>query len=179
MKNINNLFNLKEKCNKQGILITFYGFISQELLVEIGYTLKSRMQTENVPSTKITKIFAMFVEQTQNIVHYSAEKIFNTNGGLSNGIVVIGYQDGHYYVLCGNKIDKNSIEPLTQKLTFLHDMDKDELKSYYKEQRKKESLTKGAGLGFIELARKSSKPIDFNFQPIDEHFSFFSLKTYI
>ncbi|MDM8564611.1 SiaB family protein kinase [Candidatus Halobeggiatoa sp. HSG11] len=177
---LDSLLDFKKECDKQGILISFYGFISQELLVEVGHNLKSRMELERIDSTKITKIFAMFVEQTQNIVRYSAEKVSDVNGSLSNGIIIIGYKDEHYFVLCGNKIKKNSIEPLTKKLSILHSMDKNELKSYYKEQRKKGQLTTdGAGLGFIELARKSTKPIDFNFQAIDEQSSFFSLKTYI
>ena len=59
-------------------------------------------------------------------------------------------------------------------------MSKEELKLYYKKQRKIESAVEGsAGLGFIELARKSTKPIDFEFQSIDKNFTFFSLKTYI
>ncbi|MBE9562057.1 MAG: hypothetical protein IMF12_04255 [Proteobacteria bacterium] len=133
----NGLLNFKEECDKQGILISFYGSISQELLVEIGCTLKNRMKIENINPTKVIKIFAMFVEQTQNIIHYSADKISNVGNNLSNGIIVVGYRNGYYYVLCGNKIDRDNIEPLTKKLTILHGMDKIELKSYYKEQRKK------------------------------------------
>ncbi len=178
----NNLYSFKEECDKQGILLSFYGSFSQDLLVEIGDTLKNRMKIEALNPTKMTRVFAMFIEQVQNIIHYSAERISSGNlngGGLSNGIVVVGYKNNNYYVVCGNKIDKKDIEMITQRLTILHNMDKAELKSYYKEQRKKEPITKGAGLGFIELARKSTKPIDFDFQSIDERFSFFSLKTYI
>ncbi|HHB93267.1 MAG TPA: hypothetical protein ENK59_08670 [Thioploca sp.] len=178
----NNLYSFKEEYDKQGILLSFYGSFSQELLVEIGDTLKNRMKIEALNSAKMTRVFAMFIEQVQNIIHYSAEKISNedlNSGSLSNGIVVVGYKNDYYYVVCGNKIKKKDIEKLTDKLTVLHNMDKAELKSFYKEQRKKEPVTKGAGLGFIELARKSAKPIDFDFQSIDEQFSFFSLKTYI
>ncbi len=173
----NELFEFKEECDKHGILLSFYGYFSQELLVEIGDTLRNRMKLDNTNSTKMIKIFAMFIEQAQNIIHYSAEKSFNKelNCSLSNGVIVVGYQDDLYYVLCGNQIDKKNIELLTKKLTTLHNMNKNELKYYYKKQRK--SLT--TGLGFIELARKSVKPIDFDFQSIDEQFSFFSLKTYI
>jgi len=172
---LNALFDFKEKCDKQGILLSFYGSFSQELLVEIGETLRNRIKFDN--PNKTIKLFAMFIEQAQNIVRYSTEKTFNKelNCSLSNGVIVIGYQDDSYYVLCGNQVNKKNIEFITKKLTALHGMDKNELKSYYKEQRK--SLT--AGLGFIELARKSVKPIDFDFQSIDEQFSFFSLKTYI
>ncbi len=60
-------------------------------------------------------------------------------------------------------------------------MSKDELKEYYKAQRRKspEEGSKGAGLGFIDMAKKASEPIEFDFKPIDEKVSFFSLKTVI
>jgi hypothetical protein len=98
---------------------------------------------------------------------------------LGGGILVIGKQEGHYYVSCGNAIQNNKIPDLSEQLTKLQKMSKEELKQYYKEQRRKETPqdSKGAGLGFIELARKSEKPFEFSFDSINEQFSFFSIKT--
>ena len=78
-------------------------------------------------------------------------------------------------------VKKEAVAALCEQLSKLQSMSKDELKRYYKEQRRKESCSdsKGAGLGFIELARKSVKPIEFDVKKIDEKFSFFSLKTVI
>ena len=78
-------------------------------------------------------------------------------------------------------VKKEAVASLCEQLTKLQNMSKDELKRYYKEQRRKESRedSKGAGLGFIELARKSVKPIEFDVKPIDEQLSFFALKTII
>ena len=125
----------------------------------------------------------MFVEQTQNIIHYSAEKTppDESKAELSSGIIGVGYDTGHYYVLCGNMVKKEAVARLSEQLTKLQSMSKDELKRYYKEERRKESRpeSKGAGLGFIELARKSVKPIEFDVKQIDNEFYFFSLKTVI
>jgi len=181
---LTNLYNFKNELDKQGIFLGFSGPISQELLVEIGDTLKNKMKMEEATSSSTrTKVFAMLIEQAQNIIHYSAEKVQpeHSPATLSSGIIVVGYNHNHYYVLCGNRVDNNSVEQLRDKLTILQNMNKDELKCYYREQRKQNAPTnsKGAGLGFIELARKSVKPIEFHFQSIDKQFSFFSLKTYI
>jgi hypothetical protein len=181
---LTNLYNFKNELDKQGIFLGFSGPLSQELLVEIGDALKNKMKLEETTSSStITKVFSMLIEQAQNIIHYSAEKVQpeHSPATLSSGIIVVGYNHSHYYVLCGNRIDNDTIEPLREKLTNLQNMNKEELKRYYREQRKQNAPTnsKGAGLGFIELARKSIKPIEFHFQSIDEQFSFFSLKTYI
>ena len=181
---LENLYSFKTELNQRGIFFCFSGPISQDLLVEIGDTLKNKMKLEETNSSTVTKVFAMFVEQVQNIIHYSAEKIplDEPEAELSSGIVVVGYENPHYYVLCGNLVDDQTVERLRNKLTALQNMNKDELKRYYKEQRKKKAPdedSKGAGLGFIELARKAVKPIEFDFQQVEANYYFFSLKTII
>ena len=181
---LENLYNFKTELNQRGIFFCFSGPISQDLLVEIGDTLKNKMKLEETNTSTVTKVFAMFVEQVQNIIHYSAEKIplDEPEAELSSGIVVVGYENPHYYVLCGNLVDDQTVERLRNKLTALQNMNKDELKRYYKEQRKKKAPdedSKGAGLGFIELARKAVKPIEFDFQQVEANYYFFSLKTII
>ena len=50
-------------------------------------------------------------------------------------------------------------------------MSKDELKALYKEQLRAEPEkgSKGAGLGFMEIARRASKPIEFDFTDVDDN----------
>jgi hypothetical protein len=51
----------------------------------------------------------------------------------------------------------------------------------YKETLKSEPEegSKGAGVGFIEIARRASKPIEFDFADVDDRFSFFALEAEI
>ena len=85
-----------------------------------------------------------------------------------------------YSITCANKIENSKKEFLNKQLEEIKNMDKDSLKELYKETRKNGTTnkdSKGAGLGFIEMARKSTKPIEFNFEDIDEKHSFFSIKV--
>jgi hypothetical protein len=180
------LYDFKKDLNKKGIFFCFSGPVSQDLLVEIGATLKQKMVLEETKDATAIRVFSMVVEMAQNIIHYSAEKcpkdgFSGKNEELSIGILAVGYEDGHYFVLCGNMIRSDSVEKLREKLTRIQKMDKEELKKYYKEQRKKgpDDGSKGAGLGFIDMAKKASRPIEFDFRTVDENFSFFSTKTVI
>ena len=49
-------------------------------------------------------------------------------------------------------------------------MNKEELRALYKEQLRAEPEegSKGAGLGFMEIARRASKPIEFDFTDVDD-----------
>jgi hypothetical protein len=67
-------------------------------------------------------------------------------------------------------------------LDEINSLDKDGLKSLYKEIIKSSSgLTDkgGAGLGFVDMARKSGQKLVYKFQDIDDQTSFFSLKTIV
>ncbi len=179
-----NLSKLKQNLSSDGIFLSFSGPISQELMVDIGDILKQKMKLAEAGMPKILKVFSMLVEQSQNIIRYSAEKVpehVQSPEELMFGIIAVGQTDGSYFVMGGNKIRNIEAETLGAKLTELQNMSKEELTASYKEKRKLERDTKqrGAGLGLLELARKASRPIEFNFEKIDDDFSFFTLRTMI
>ncbi len=195
---VQTLYDFKRDLSKRGIFLSFSGPISQDLMVEMGATLKQKMKLEDASKSSVLRVFAMVVENAQNIIHYSAEKYPRKKqnekacGGedpvkcceseeLSLGIITVGYEEGYYFVLCGNMIENEKVKGLKEKLSKLQGMNKDELKQFYKAQRKQkpDKTSKGGGLGFIEMARKASRPIEFDFKKIDEDLSFFSVKIII
>jgi hypothetical protein len=183
---LQDLYEFKKNLDNQGIFFCFNGPISQDIVTDIGAILVQQMNLEKVSKTTVIRTFSMLVEKAQNIIHYSDEKSskekrIEGEQELSHGIIVIGYEDGHYWVLSGNIIESDKVERLRKKLTKLQRMNKDELKEYYREQRRKEpdKGSKGAGLGFIEMAKRASYPIEFEFKQIDKKRSFFSLKTVV
>jgi hypothetical protein len=68
-----------------------------------------------------------------------------------------------------------------QKVIIKLDQLTDELKALYKELRKsgENSHERGGGLGFLEIQRKSTMPLKYRFEKIDEKYQFFSLKSLI
>ena len=72
-----------------------------------------------------------------------------------------------------------TLEELTEMLDHINSLDKDGLKELYKNQMKEGRLSEkgGAGLGFIDIARKTGNKLEFHFLPIDEGSSFFLLTS--
>lgn len=184
---IKHLYELKSDLDGRNIFFCFIGPMSQHLLTDIVSVLTKKMSMEQASRSTVLRVFSVVVEKAQNIIRYSAEVTKHDNSGLNDekelphGIITVGYEDNHYFVWSGNIIDNSRVDHLRKKLTKLQGMNKEELKQYYQEQRRQgpEEGSKGAGLGFIEMARKASKPIEFDFKQIDEKRSFFSLKTII
>ena len=175
---LKDLYDFKKDLAKRGIFFCLSGPISQNLVAEIATTLEQKMSLEETSKSTVLRVFSTVVENAQNIMRYSDEK----EDELSLGIIAVGYEDSHYFVLCGNKIEKRKVEILQSKLSELQNKDKKSLKKLYRERLRqgppKESKG-GAGLGFIEMAKKASKPIEFDFRKLNEEFAFFSMKTVI
>jgi hypothetical protein len=184
---IDNLYQFREALTQRGVYFSFTGPLSQTLMEGLTVILRQKMQLEAVRMPIIKNVFAVVIEQAQNIIYYSAERV--QRGSLETGepeeyavgTLIIGHDGAHYFVLSGNLIETKNVDKLKQRVLPLRTMTKDELKQLYKEQRRKgpEEGSKGAGLGFIEMARKVSKPLEFDFQEIDETMSFFSIKALV
>jgi len=174
------LYNYKDALDKKGVIFTFCGPISHDIVEGVGITLKGQMEENEVKRTTAMKVFAIFIEQVQNVINYSQERK-NFDSAMGMGIIVIGEHRGKYFIVGGNKMKTSKVAKLERNLAELVAMNEDELKAFYKQKRKhnENGESKGAGLGFIEMARKSSEPLVYNFEPIDDECSFFSIEANI
>lgn len=179
-----NLYELHQHLGASGILFSFCGPVSQDVIEGIGEAIKQKMELEEAGPSNIQRVFAVFVEQMQNVVNYSAE-IHTSNDlldrELRSGILLVGLEGSQFFVQCGNKIARDQIATLDGKLKEIAAMDKDQLKAFYLERRKaaRNESRKGGSLGFIDMARKASRPLEYAFIPIDEDYAFFSIKTVV
>lgn len=178
---LNNLYELYQDLKLDGIIFCFSGPASQSVVEGIGHALKRKMELEEAGQTTVQRIFSIFVEQMQNIVHYSIERTpaDAAHNGLSHGVVVVGQEDGAFFVICGNKVRASQSKKMLRHLDYLSTLSKEELKAYYKKMRKQESgsESKGAGLGFVEMFRRACEPLEYHVAPIDNDTVFFSVKA--
>ena len=175
------LFSLRTHFNRNRILLCFNGPISRSLIEEIGNALKNYQQAENAQPTAAMDVFSIYIEMTQNIRHYAQSRGY---GDLESAATVIVARDAEerYLVQAGNIVEAADGEALLARVDALASMDKAQLKATYKTQLRQPrdaAATTGAGLGLIDVARKSSLPLKGNLSPIDEERAFFSLCAFI
>jgi hypothetical protein len=190
----NELFGFRSQLRRSGIMFAYCGYVTEPVLSGVGDALKQRLVIEDTDTKTVRSVFAVFVEQMQNIIRYSAEQgdtpasvpeeAGAPSGAVSElryGIVTIGHEDDGYVVKAGNLVNKVDVGRLRAKLEQIRSADKDTLKAMYKETLKAEPEvgSKGAGVGFIEIARRASKPIAFDFAEVDDQFTFFALEAAI
>lgn len=165
-----------------GVVFYFNGPVSQNVVEGVGDTIRSKLRYEDVGTSVIQRVFTILIEQMQNIIRYSADRVASEAQGAETawGQIIVGRDDdGTYFVSCGNRIRSADTQKLQHKIEQVQHMPADELKQFYKKMRRQgpDADSKGAGLGFIEMARKAKEPLSFSIEPLDEISSFFSMKV--
>ena len=168
------------------IMLSFSGEITGELLDSLLAIVESKLDTVNEKPKVRKKVYNVLVECLQNLYHHSA--VFddvqigdNKIDGKNATIFMMGRKDNLYNIMSGNYIVRKEIEGFRAKLDKINAMDKEQLKSYYKEvlNNAKFSAKGGGGLGMIDIAKKTGQKLDYTFEEVDNDFSFFTLNIKI
>lgn len=182
------LHEFYEELRREGVIFCFSGPTSQSVVEGIGQALKRKMELDDAGMGAIQRVFSLFVEQMQNIVNYSAEQTPPRSPELpgqteaeplKHGVIVIGRDKGKFYVICGNKVGRDQSERMLERIKYLKRLDRQALKAHYREARRAlpPEDSRGAGLGFIEMFRRASEPIECNVATLDDETAFFSIKA--
>ena len=175
----------RKSLSDQGILFCYNGYITEDVLFSIGTTIKQKMASEGTDKKVARGLFSLFVEQMQNVIRYSAEKESGDYGAgeitLRYGLLVVGAEVNRHFVACSNMIEKKDEERLRTQLTEIQGMDAEGLKALFRKKLKEEvpEGSQGAGVGFIDIARRATQGFEFDFSAVDDAFSYFSIKAYI
>lgn len=173
------LTTLKRTLDEHGILLTFSGPLSQEIIEVLGEAVKKHIISDESIKSNTLNIFSIFIEQTQNIKNYLARpKFANESQEFHNsGMLIIGKDSRNYFICSGNMSEKNDAKILADRVNEINAMDKEQKKAAYKTQLKqKRTLVDGepggAGLGLLEIARKASAPIEYSIINKNDRFDY-------
>jgi len=83
--------------------------------------------------------------------------------------------------MAGNPVQKSNVEKLTRTLERVNGLDKEGLKELYKDIIKNTTISEkgGAGLGFVDMARKSGEKLEYQFPEMNANYTFFCLRVNI
>jgi len=176
------MLRFRNELHEQGMTFCYSGYMTEELLLGIGNTIKKKMELTDMDKKKSRSIFSVFVEQMQNVIRYSAERETHQDStDLSYGILAVGDENGRVFVTCGNIVRCEDARRLEEGLKKIKSLDKEGLKALWKETLKGETPegSKGAGVGFIDIARRAEGGIEYDFASLDDSTSFFTIKAFI
>lgn len=130
-----------------------------------------------VESVKIKKrVYFIMLECLQNITRYQPVKVSKIE---ESAIFVIQKRESRYYITTGNLILNERVDFVRSRLDLINSLDREELKKYYRKVLTNGAMTDegGAGLGMIEMVRKSGSKLSYDFKRVDNKYSFFYYQT--
>ena len=162
--------------DEENVILSFKGVVTADLLTSILQIMESRMESSNESPRVRKKVFNVLVECLQNLYHHADDY-----PDVRTAFVMIAKEGNAFTVRTGNYIDNERAEDLKERLKIINTMDKEGLKEYYQNSLESSVVSsKGtAGLGMIDIARKSGNKLDFEFLNIDNERSFFCLNVKI
>jgi len=168
----------------QGVIFFYSGYLSEDILLGIGTTLRQRMVMSEVERSVSRAVFAIFVELAQNIIRYSAD-VLHQDGDppseLRHGMLAVGEADGRCYVQGGNMVARGEVERLREHLTRIREMEQEQLRTVYKDVLRGETPagSKGAGVGSIDIARRARHGFEFHFADADAERAYFFVRAVV
>jgi len=168
--NVAQIEAFQQQARSAGVVFYQEGEFTSPVIAAAAEALKSRLQESGVSGPVMRKLFSTFVEMAQNIHHYAApepDSGGNPPAGAGTITIVKGAED--YSVICVNRIRSEQIPRISEKLDQVRSMSLEEIKKAYKEQlhnnahNQEDELSKGAGLGWLTVARDARQPLDYSF----------------
>jgi hypothetical protein len=157
-------------------VLSFHGPLTINLLSFIGNYLKSIVNTDQVLSSRLYKIF---IELTQNVSYYSAE-IKEVERGIKSGIgwFLLNEYDGYFIFTTGNLIKKEDGFKLTRNCTEINSLDEEALRILKRKTRGEAKIRDiGAHIGLIQTGLLSGNSLDFKISEINNKHSYFTISV--
>lgn len=175
----------RDASRRNGVILSFGGDLSENVLHSLGEVLKLRMRQKETDAGVAKRVFSIFVEQAQNVIRYSADRIVPEDAPpgspASSGMIVVGSEGGRFFVVCGNEVGREEVPRLRERLDHLAGLSSEALKQHYREKLRQppDEGSLGGSIGLIEIARRASAPVEYDFREIAADRSLFCLKAYI
>lgn len=175
------VYEFYKSMKEHEITLVYEGEITHQITKAFTSLTESNMAKEEESNLVQKKVFHVMVECLQNISKHADDYGANDYLFSGRGIFLVSKGTNEYSVTTGNAVENVRMPELQRMLEHVNSLDKDELTELYKKQIKEGRLSDkgGAGLGFIDIKRKTGRNLEYHFLPINEVSSFFLLTSTI
>lgn len=162
--------------NNSETLLSFKGNITDDIFDRLLEHIERKLRQESTSKMVKKKVFKVLVETLQNVYHHQ-DDIENQDDIYVN----FSLKKDHiaYIVSTGNHIRTSKVDVMKTFIDRVNAMSDNELKEYYRYSLSQDHLSdqSGAGLGFVDIIRKSGEKIIYSFKPVNKDYSYFCLQV--
>jgi hypothetical protein len=168
---------MHELMQEHKLILAYEGDFSQPIVRNVLQMAEKNLEISGIHVQLRKKVFNIMVECLQNILKHAddepaADDITNSS------IFMIGRVNDTYSILSGNPVHVMKVQEIKNRIDSINEMNTLQQREEYLKIIATGNMTAqgGAGLGFLDMTRKSGQPLEYNFNQLDEHTYFFTLK---
>lgn len=163
---------LREKLSGERLMFAYRGEVTSENSVLLLTLLEREMEFSEYSVVGRKRLFMFVLENLQNITRHATS---HANDVIS--LVIYNKTPDGYTVTTGNPIAVADVSVLKKNLENINNLEPDKVREAYRKMLQESDLSSkgGAGLGLMEMARKTGNKLDYDFIPVDNGNSYFIL----
>ena len=165
----------------ENLTLVYEGEVTQAITKAFAAMAEGNIQGSDQGLAVKKRVYHVMVECLQNITKHADDMETGAPEYPGSGIFLVSEDPHSFTITTGNVIANERIKSILDVLEQVNLLDRESLKALYKKQIKESRLSVkgGAGLGFIDIAKKTGNGLVYHFEPLNDITSFFILKTTI
>ena len=163
---------IRDKMMKERLMFVYRGVVTNENSESLLMLLEKEMENSEFGFVGRKRLFMFVLESLQNVSRHS-----DRNQYSEMSLVVYSKTGSGYTVTTGNVIETAKIDDLKARLDEINKLDSGEIRNVYRNMLSTAEFSRkgGAGLGLIEMAKKTGNKLDYDFIKLDDNFSYYIL----
>jgi len=163
---------IRNKMKKERLMFVYRGVVTRDNSVPLLMLLEKEMEHSEFGFLGRKRLFMFVLESLQNVSRHS-----NGSQHASMSLVIYSKVNGGYTVTTGNVISSSNIDDLKKRLDEINHLESGEIRTVYRQMLSNSEFSNkgGAGLGLIEMAKKTGNKLDYDFVKLDNENSYFIL----
>jgi len=175
------VYEFYKKMKAREITLVYEGEITHQITKAFSSLAESNMTKDEEASSVQRKVYHVMIECLQNISKHSDSVKIKDSNFSGRGIFMVSKAESEYAITTGNAIENNKLDVLRAMMDHINSLNKEELDELYLKQLTEGELSEkgGAGLGFIDIVRKTGRKLEYHFLEINDNISFFILTSFV
>lgn len=155
------------------VILAHYGEFSHSKVDQLLKFIETTVLLNGTKRRVMKRICSVLIECLQNVANHGARD----QSGSQQSFVVLGQTGEEYEITTGNLILQEDAALVANRLESLNKLDQNEIRKLYIETLCNEnfSFKGGAGLGFLTIAKKTKREIDFAIHEVDSGFAYLTM----
>jgi hypothetical protein len=177
-KLVDQIYGIERMMVENQLLLAYKDNINEETSDQLIAMVDSKMIGFDEEKKIKKKVFNVLVECLQNVSrHAEPEK----GKDHESSILLIGRNETSFFIITGNMMDNDKTAYFKEKLEHINNLNPEEIRDKYKELMSNMEFSDkgGAGLGLLDIARKSSNKFEYDFRKLSDKKAYFTLKVNI